>query len=324
MKAIHCTAYGEPDALKLVEVEVPTPGAGEVLIEVEAVGLGYVDGLVVAGAYQVKTPPPFVPGNEAAGTVVAVGEGVPGEMVGTRVMLLAQKGALAERIVAPATQCVPLSPSLSAEAAAASLVNYSTAIYGFEECGALKPGELVLVLGASGGVGSAAMDVARGLGAEIVAAASTGEKLAHCKAEGADFTVNYADPDWRKSLEATLEGRKIDVVYDPVGGQWSETAFRCLGPGGRHLVIGFAGGEIPKLPLNLALLKRSSLVGVDWGGHVRANPLAAVGIFRRLMELAEAGKIHPKAGATYPLEEVPAVLKKLLGRESIGKPVIVL
>src|SRR5262249_4855723 len=179
-------------------------------------------------------------------------------------------------------QCVALPTGFGSAAAASSLINYSTAIFGFESCGALKTGEVVLILGASGGIGLAAIDLAKGLGAEVVAAASSSEKLAACSARGADFVVNYGSQDWRKSLEQTLAGKRINVVYDPVGGQWSETAFRCLAPGGRHLVVGFAGGDIPKIPLNLPLLKRSSIIGVDWGGHVRATRNASRMILERL------------------------------------------
>ena len=270
MRAIHCVRYGKPEDLVFVDVPSPHAGPGEIVIAVEAVGLGFADGLNVRGGYQVKRPLPFIPGSEVAGSVVACGTGAPSELGGQRVMALSN-GGLAEEVVVAADQCVALPAAFGSAAAASSLINYSTAIFGLETCGALKPGEVVLILGASGGVGLAAIDLAKGLGAEVVAAASSPQKLAACSARGADFVVNYSSPDWRKSLEQTLNGKRINVVYDPVGGQWSETAFRCLAPGGRHLVVGFAGGEIPKIPLNLPLLKRSSIIGVDWGGHVRAT-----------------------------------------------------
>ncbi len=323
MKAIHCIRYGEPEDLIFVDLPKPRPGANEIVIAVEAVGLGFADGLNVRGAYQVKRPLPFIPASEVAGSVVACGAGAPAALVGQRVMALAD-GALAEEVVVGADQCIALPPGFGSAAAASSLINYSTAIFGLESCGALKPGEVVLVLGASGGVGLAAIDLAKGLGAEVVAAASSPEKLAACRAYGADLLVDYSQPDWRKSLEQTLDGKKINLVYDPVGGQWSETAFRCLAPGGRHLVVGFAAGEIPRIPLNLPLLKRSSIVGVDWGGHVRATRGAARAILERLIELVKIGKVDPRPASTLAFEQAPAVLSDILNRRSIGKPVIVL
>jgi NADPH:quinone reductase len=323
MKAIHCIRYGEPEDLIFVDLPKPRPSANEIVIAVEAVGLGFADGLNVRGAYQVKRPLPFIPASEVAGSVVACGASAPAALVGQRVMALAD-GALAEEVVVGADQCIALPPGFGSAAAASSLINYSTAIFGLESCGALKPGEVVLVLGASGGVGLAAIDLAKGLGAEVVAAASSPEKLAACRAYGADLLVDYSKPDWRKSLEQTLGGKKINLVYDPVGGQWSETAFRCLAPGGRHLVVGFAGGEIPRIPLNLPLLKRSSIVGVDWGGHVRAPRGAARAILERLIELVKVGRVDPRPTSTHAFEQARAVLSDILHRRSIGKPVVVL
>jgi NADPH2:quinone reductase len=323
MKAIHCIRYGEPEDLIFVDLPKPRPGANEVVIAVEAVGLGFADGLNVRGAYQVKRPLPFIPASEVAGSIVARGANAPSALVGRRVMALAD-GALAEEVVVDADQCITLPTGFGSAAAASSLINYSTAIFGLESCGGLKPGEVVLVLGASGGVGLAAIDLAKGLGAEVVAAASSAEKLATCRRYGADHLVDYSNSDWRKSLEQTLDGKKINLVYDPVGGRWSETAFRCLAPGGRHLVVGFAGGEIPRIPLNLPLLKRSSIVGVDWGGHVRATRGAARAILERLTELVKMGKVDPRPTATHAFERAPAVLSDILNRRSIGKPVIVL
>jgi NADPH2:quinone reductase len=323
MQAIHCIAYGEPKDLVLAEIPAPVAAAGEVVVAIEAVGLGFVDGLYVRGGYQVKKPLPFIPGSEIAGTVIALGEGAPAALLGRRVMALADRGGLAEEVAIAATRCVPLPDFFGSAAAASSFVNYSTGIYGFENCGALQPGETVLVLGASGGVGMAAIDIAKGLGATVVAAASSADKLAACLARGADFTVDYSTAEWRKALDRTLDGRPVNVVYDPVGSIWSETAFRCLAPGGRHLVVGFAGGEIPRIPLNLPLLKRASIVGVDWGGYVRAEPAAAPPIYQRIIDLVGLGKIQPRPSATFPLKQAPAVLTRILARENIGKPVIV-
>lgn len=322
MRAVRVAEYGSPKALKVEDLPEPEPGKGECLLAVEAAGLGYVDALLVQGAYQVKTPLPFIPGSEVAGRVEAVGEGVPEKLVGTRVMALSPRGALAEKIALPAAVCNPLPDNMTSEAAAGFLISYCTALYGLENCGKLQPGETVLVLGAAGGVGMAAIDVAKAMGAKVIAAASTEEKREAAIAHGADMALDYSKEDWRKSLDEMIGKSAVGVVYDPVGGAFSETAFRCLAPGGRHLVVGFAAGDIPKLPLNLALLKRASLVGVDWGGEIRANPSANVPLMKTLTEWVVDRKIHPEPTATFPLEEAGAVLQSLLERKSVGKPVI--
>ncbi|MES1991821.1 MAG: NADPH:quinone oxidoreductase family protein [Pseudomonadota bacterium] len=322
MRAIRCVTYGEPSGLAIETLPEPVPGEGEVLLAVEAAGLGYVDALFVRGTYQVKLPLPFVPGSEVAGLVEAVGEGISSDLIGTRVMALSPRGALAEKIVLPAAVCTSVPDEMSAEAAAGFLVSYCTALYGLQTCGKLQAGETVLVLGAAGGVGMAAIDVAKAMGARVIAAASTIEKRAAAMAHGADMVVDYTDTDWRKVLDGLVEKRGVNVVYDPVGGAYSETAFRCLAPGGRHLVVGFANGEIPKLPLNLALLKRASLVGVDWGGEIRANPRVNGPLLDQLTKWVVAGKIHPEPTASFPLAEAGDVLQRLLERRMIGKPVI--
>jgi len=321
VRAAVCHSFGQPRDLRVEERPPPAPKAGEVLVQVEAAGLGYVDALFVRGAYQVKPPLPFIPGSEIAGVIVAVGDGVSGSRAGEPVMAVGHS-ALSELVALPAQACVRRPDGLSAEAAAASLVSYCTNIYAFETCGALQPDETVLVLGAGGGVGSAAVDLAKGLGAHVVAAASSSEKLELARARGADAVVDYSDPDWRKALQAVLGERPLNIVYDPVGGAYSETAFRSLSPGGRHLVIGFATGEIPRLPLNLPLLKRSSVVGVDWGGHIRSHAGANAPLMARLVELHATGLIQPEPGVTAPLEAAGEVLQALLERRSLGKPVI--
>lgn len=322
MRAIRCVNYGEPSGLAIENLDEPVPGPGEVLLDVEAAGLGYVDALLVRGTYQVKMPLPFVPGSEVAGTIEAVGEGVSPDLIGTRVMALSPRGALAEKIAIPAVVCTSLPDDMSTSAAAGFIVSYCTALYGFETCGKLQSGETVLVLGAAGGVGMAAIDVAKAMGARVIAAASTQDKRDAAKAHGADMVLDYSDPDWRKALDALVEKRGVNVVYDPVGGAYSETAFRCLAPGGRHLVVGFANGEIPKLPLNLALLKRASLVGVDWGGEMRANPKIMGPLMHTLTDWVVAGKIHPEPTASFPLAEAGDVMQRLLERRMVGKPVI--
>lgn len=322
MQAIRCVSYGAPSDLKLEEMDDPSPRKGEVVIETEAAGLGYVDALFVAGTYQVKLPLPFIPGSEVAGKVVALGEGAPDALMGKRVMALSPRGALAGKIALPAASCIPVPDRMSAEAAAGFIVSYCTALYGFETCGHLREGETVLVLGAAGGVGMAAIDVAKAMGARVIAAASTGEKRAAAKARGADFTLDYTNPEWRKELEPLTGRRDVDLVYDPVGGDFSEAALRSLAPGGRHLVVGFAAGAIPKIPLNLALLKRCSIVGVDWGGYIRANSADNIPLLKTLTAWIEQGRIDPEPAASFPLAQAPMVLQRLLDRQSLGKPVI--
>ena len=321
MRAIRCHAFGLPKELKLEEIADPVAGPGQVVIAVEACGLGFVDGLLVQGKYQLKDPLPFTPGGEMAGRVIELGEGVSPDLLGKRVAGLG-KGGLAEKAVLAASACAILPETFEATAAASAIINYGTAIYGFEDCGRLKEGETVLVLGASGGVGMAAIDVARGMGAFVIAAASTEDKRQAAISRGAHKGVDYTQPEWRKALDATLEGRGLDVVYDPVSGAWSEAAFRSLAPGGRHLVIGFASGEIAKLPLNLALLKRASLVGVDWGGHVRAHASEGPRLTQRLIDLTTQGRISPRADSVHGLAETPDVLTAMLARKMIGKPVV--
>ncbi|PKQ05556.1 MAG: NADPH:quinone oxidoreductase [Alphaproteobacteria bacterium HGW-Alphaproteobacteria-11] len=322
MRVIRCVNYGEPRDLAVEEMPEPVAGPGEALVAVEAAGLGYVDALFVRGTYQVKLPLPFVPGSEVAGRVVAVGEGVADNLVGARVMALSNRGALAERLALPAAMLIPVPDGMSAEAAAGFIVSYCTALYGLETCGHLRAGETVLVLGAAGGVGMAAIDVAKAMGARVIAAASTEAKRQAALAHGADMALDYTQADWRKALEALIGKPGIDLVYDPVGGPFSEPAFRSLAPGGRHLVVGFAAGEIPKLPLNLALLKRAALVGVDWGGEIRANPQANLPLMAKLAAWVAEGKLTPEPAAVFPLEKAGAVLQDLLERKSIGKPVI--
>jgi NADPH:quinone reductase len=322
MRAILCTSYGEPRHLALMDVEASHPGDGEILVQMEAAGLGYYDALVVQGKYQIKRPLPFIPGSEIAGLVVAVGAGVDPNLQGRRIMGISPQGALAELICMPASECVPVPDGMSSEAAAASIISYCTALHGLQTCGGLRSGETVLVLGASGGVGLAAIEVARTLGARVVAAASTQAKLDLCVEHGAALTVNYANPEWRTELESMVGKGGIDVVYDPVGGSYSETSLRCLKPGGRFLVVGFASGEIPKIPLNIVLLKQCSITGVDWGALQRSHPGANTPLLIALANLVAQKAITPRASSIHALENAPDVLQSLLDRRNLGKPVI--
>ncbi|MGA0838709.1 MAG: NADPH:quinone oxidoreductase family protein [Pseudomonadales bacterium] len=322
MRAWTCHEYGSPSGLTLDNVAAPMPRAAEVIIATEAAGLGYVDALFVAGTYQVKLPLPFVPGSEVAGRVVAVGSEVSHLVTGQRILALAPRGALAEQIAVPAASCVPIPDNVSSAAAAAMIVNYSTALYGLRDCGQVTPDERVLVLGAGGGVGLAGVDMARALGAEVIAAAASPAKRQAALRAGARWCVDYSKPSWREELERVTGRKDVNVVWDPVGGDYSETALRCLAPGGRHLVVGFAAGTIPRIPLNLALLKRASIVGVDWGGHIRAHPGSSAPLLETLLAWTAAGRLAPEPAVPLPVSAAPEVLLALLERRMVGKPVL--
>jgi NADPH2:quinone reductase len=322
MRAVQCVAYGEAKDLVVTDLPDPVAGPGQVVIAVEATGLGFVDGLHVRGGYQIRHPLPFIPGTEIAGRVIALGQGAPPALMGARVLAFSETGGLAEKIAVPAEACAILPDSVSAPSAASALINYCTALYGLEDCGHVRAGESVLVLGAGGGVGMAVIDVAKSLGAFVIAAASSHARRDAALARGADLAVDYTQPDWRRTLERDLAGRPVNIVWDSVGAGWSETAFRCLAPGGRHLVVGFAGGDIARLPLNLALLKRASLVGVDWGGHIRADRAAGAELLIRLVTRMTRGVLSPRPDSTYALAEAPAALDALMTRASVGKAVV--
>ena len=321
MLAYRCDEYGPPEQMVRVEVADPEPGKGEVVVDVAAAGVGFVDGLMVQGLYQVKPPLPYFPGSEFAGVVSAVGEGVQHLHPGDRV-LGTGSGTYADRVRANAHAVFAIPDALDLQTAAGFFINYATALYGLRDCGAVQPGETVLVLGAAGGVGSAAIATAKALGARVIAGASTEAKRNAALNFGADAAVDYTAEDWRDALrELTPDG--LNLVYDPVGGNLSEPAFRSLAPGGRFLVVGFAAGAIPKLPLNLALLKRSSLVGVDWGGEIRANPQLNVELMGTLFDLVQSGRLQPASVVTRDMADLPAALNEQLAGRIVGKLVMV-
>ncbi len=322
MRAIVCESFDSPEGLAVSEVETPEPAANQVLIKIEATGLGYVDALMVAGLYQIKPPLPFVPGNEVAGVIEAAGDDIKHLRAGQRVLATPSNGGLAEYMVLEESRCTPIPDSLSSDDAASFLVNYCTAFHGFNYCGKLKEKENVLILGASGGVGVAAIDVAKAMGARVIAAASSKKKRDACLEAGADDVVNYNSKTWRDDLKKILNGEPLDVVYDPVGGDYAEPALRSLGPDGRFLVVGFASGDIPKFPINLTLLKRCSVVGVNWGGHIAANPSVAKEVLNTLMQWISQGKISPKSGEAFKLKDTGKAMMKMLNRKAIGKVVI--
>ncbi|WP_278914325.1 NADPH:quinone oxidoreductase family protein [Deinococcus wulumuqiensis] len=322
MRALVCQQFDQPEALTVLEQPDPTPGPGEVVMAVEAAGVNYPDALMVMGQYQVRPPLPFVAGAEAAGTVAAVGEGVTHLRPGQSVVAFTGTGAFASHLVAPAAHVIPLPPGFPADVAATLPLAYGTALHALIQRGQLHGGETLLVLGAAGGVGLAAVMIGKALGARVIAAASTPEKCAAASEHGADEVINYAEEDLRERLRALTGKGGVDVVFDPVGDRYAEPAFRSLGWNGRYLVIGFAGGEIPRLPLNLPLLKGSSLVGVFWGEFARREPKANAENMARLLGWIAEGQVRPLVSARYSLERGPEALRALLNRQVTGKVVI--
>lgn len=322
MRALTCTAFAEPEALTVQTLPDPAPGPGEVVLDVRAAGVNYPDALMVMGQYQVKPPLPFTPGAEAAGTVAAVGEGVQGLAVGQRVVAFTGTGAFAERLLAPAHAVMSLPDGLDFDVAAGLPLAYGTSMHALSDRAGLKAGETLLVLGAAGGVGLAAVSIGKALGARVIAAASTEEKLAVAREHGADETLNYSSEDLRARLKELTGGQGPDVIFDPVGGELAEPAFRSIGWGGRYLVVGFAGGEIPRLPLNLPLLKGASLTGVFWGEFARRDPRGNARNLRQLAAWVESAAVRPLVSARYPLERAPEALRALLERRVTGKVVV--
>jgi NADPH2:quinone reductase len=323
VKAILCSKNGTPDDLMLSEVPDPVPRPGEVVAKVAAIGLNFFDTLIVAGRYQTKPTHPFSPGGEFSGTVESVGPAVTGFAPGDRVFGYTGFGAACERLAVPADHLVMMPPGLDFERAAALTITYGTSFHALKDRGRLREGETLAVLGASGGVGLAAVELGKLMGARVIACASSEEKLAFARAHGADEAVNYAKEDLKDALKRLGGPRGIDVIYDSVGGPYSEQALRALGWDGRHLVVGFAAGEIPRLPLNLVLLKACSVVGVFWGEWVRTCPAEHRAALEQLACWGAVGKLSCHVQKVYPLAEVPAALNALAQRKVMGKLVAV-
>jgi NADPH2:quinone reductase len=322
MKAILCTRYCTPDELELADIPQPTAGPGEALVQVKAAALNFFDLLIIAGKYQVKPPFPFSPASEFAGVVESVGAGVTDIAVGDRVLGSTGHGTAREYIAVPAKQLVKIPEKLDFERAAGLTVTYGTTLYALRERAQLKSGETLAVLGASGGVGLAAVEIGKIMGARVIACASSAEKLDFARAHGADETVNYASEDLRGALKRLGGERGIDVVYDPVGGPYAEPAVRSLGWEGRYLVIGFAAGEIPKLPLNLVLLKSCDIRGVIWGAWVARNPQGQRALMTEIVRWCAEGKLSAHVHKVYPLAEIAAALKAIADRKVMGKIVL--
>ena len=301
----------------------PTPGAGEVLVQIKAASLNFPDLLIVQNKYQMKPTLPFVPGSEYAGVVQAVGAGVRNLVVGQHVACLSGTGGFATHALAPAKLCMPLPEGFSFVDAAAFIMIYATSHHALVDRAQLRAGETVLVLGAAGGVGTSAIQIAKTMGARVIAAASTDEKCALCKAEGADDTINYSTANLREAIKTLTQGKGPDVIYDPVGGDFAEAAFRSIAWRGRYLVVGFAAGPIPSLPLNLALLKGASIVGVFWGDFSRREPQANAAMMGELAQWYASGKIKPVIDRTMPMGDLKAAYQRMGSRQVKGKLVMV-
>ena len=323
MKAVQCVEWGAPEKLVVAEVEVPEPKAGEVRVRVAAAGINYPDALIVQKKYQVQPPLPFVPGTEVAGTVDKVGEGVRHLKQGDRVIAFVGVGAFAEYACAPAALVAPIPPGVADPVAAAFTLTYATSHHALFDRAQLKSGETLLVLGAGGGVGLAAVELGKVAGARVIAAASSDAKLQAAREHGADVLIDYGKQDLREAVKAATDSKGVDVVYDPVGGPYTEAALRSLAWRGRLLVIGFAHGDIPQLPANLLLLKGTSAVGVFWGDFAKREPKANGAMLMELFGWLAAGKLRPHVSKTYSLAEVPLALRSLLDRSAVGKLVVV-
>ena len=311
------------DALTWTELPTPQPGAGEVLVKIHAASLNFPDLLIVQNKYQIKPALPFVPGAEYAGVVEAVGQGVSHLKIGQAVACLSGTGGFATHTLAPAALCMPLPPDFAAVDAAAFIMTYATSHHALLDRAQLKAGETVLVLGASGGVGTSAIQIAKACGATVIAAASSADKCALCISIGADASINYSSENLREAVKAMTKGKGPDVIYDPVGGDYAEPAFRSIAWRGRYLVIGFAAGPIPSLPLNLALLKGASIVGVFMGDFAKREARANAAMMGELAQWYSQGKIKPVIDRTMPMAELKAAFAHMGSRGVKGKLVMV-
>jgi NADPH2:quinone reductase len=322
MRAVLCEAWGGPEGLVIKDLSDLTPKPGEVVISIRAAGVNFPDVLIIQKKYQLQPELPFSPGAEVAGNVAAVGEGVTALKVGDRVAALCTTGGFAEQIALDAARVIKIPESLSYEVASGFMLAYGTSWHAVRDRALLLPSETMLVLGAAGGVGLSAVEIGKAIGARVVAAASSDEKLAICREHGADETINYTTEDLREGIKRTCGKTGPDVIYDPVGGKFSEAAFRSIGWRGRHLVIGFANGDIPAIPLNLTLLKGASLVGVFWGSFTQREPQKFMQGISEMLAWMQEGKIKPLISKTYTLDEAPQALRDMAERKVTGKIVI--
>ena len=322
MKAVLCKEFGPPEKLVVEDVPSPVPVEGEVVVQVKAASVNFPDVLIIQNKYQFKAPLPFSPGSELAGVVKEVGKGATQVKPGDRVMAFTTYGAFAEEVKTEAARLLPLPKGMSFAEGAAFLLTYGTSEHALRDRARLRAGETLLVLGAAGGVGIAAIEIGKILGAQVIACASSEEKLAVCRQHGADAAINYATEDLRERLKSLTAGHGVDVVYDPVGGRYTEAALRSLAWRGRLLVVGFAAGEIPKIPLNLALLKGCQIVGVFWGAFTAREPKRNQENLRELMDWVAKGKLKPYVSKRYPMAKAAEALNDMEARKVTGKVVL--
>jgi NADPH2:quinone reductase len=322
MRALVCNEYGPPESLAIEEREDPVAGAGQIVVDVAAAGINFPDVLSIAGKYQVKTPAPFVPGSEAAGVVSAVGADVGRLSIGDKVIVTTLGGAFAEKCVAEEKTAMPLPDGLDFEQGAGFTVTYGTSYHALKQSANLQPGETVLVLGAAGGVGITAVEIAKAMGARVIAAASSKEKLEFAISAGADETINYSEVPLKETVKELTEGKGADVVYDPVGGELADQAFRATAWHGRYLVIGFACGDIPKFAANIALLKEASIIGVWWGTWAGKNPQLQMQNLLELAQLIAEGKLAPRVTESYSLDDYADAFRAITERRARGKVIL--
>ncbi len=322
MKSLLCVRHGPPEDLELTDIPTPAPGLGEVRITVRAAGVNFPDSLIIRNLYQMKPGLPFAPGSEVAGIVDAVGEGVQHLRPGDRVAALTGIGGFSEQVVAPASHVVIIPDSMPFDEAAGFVMTYATSHHALKQRAQLQQGETLLVLGAAGGVGLTAVEIGKVMGARVIAAASSEARLALARKHGAHATIDYSITDLREGIRAATDGKGPDVIYDPLGDHFSEPAFRSIAWGGRHLVIGFAAGEIPKLPLNLPLIKGASIVGVFWGDFTRRQPEQHHANMQELLAWYQDGRIRPHISARYPLAEGGKAIRALMDRQAMGKLIV--
>jgi len=322
MKAVVCVEHGPPEGLQVLDIPMPEPGRGQVRVRVHAAGVNFPDTLIIRNLYQFKPGLPFVVGSEAAGVVDAVGEGVTDLAIGDPVVVMVGHGCFAEYLVAGRTQMVRIPPDMPFDVAAGFTMTYGTSLYALKQRAQLVAGETLLVLGAAGGVGLTAVEIGKLMGARVIAAASSEEKLDLARAIGADATINYSSEDLKARIKALTDGRGVDVVYDPVGDRYAEPAFRSIAWEGRYLVVGFAGGAIPSLPLNLPLIKGASIVGVFWGAFTQAQPEVHAANMAQLMQWYRAGQLRPHVSHRFALKDGPAAIRWMMDRKAMGKVIL--
>ncbi len=322
MKAVLCKEYGPPESLVIENIASPTPGKGQVVVSVKACGVNFPDILIIQGKYQFKPPTPFSPGSEISGIVKEVGEGVDTVKSGDRVIAFTGWGGFAEEVVTEAAKLIKIPAALDFATAAAFTLVYGTAHHALKDRAQIQPGETLLVLGAAGGVGLAAVELGKVMGARVIAGASSDEKLAVCKQHGASDLINYSTEDLRERIKTLTNGNGVDVIIDPLGGDYTEPALRSIAWKGRLLVIGFAAGDIPRIPLNLPLLKGCSIVGVFWGSFTEREPQRNQQHLQELLTWLAEGKLKPHISATYPLERAADALNDLMNRNVMGKAVL--